>query len=99
MADRLGLPDDGHHRHVVQHGVIEAVEQVDRAGARRGHADPDLAGELGVAHRLEGGHLLVAGLDELRLGVGPAPRPEQPVDPVPGVAEDLIDAPFLESLQ
>ena len=95
----VGLPDDGQHRHMVQLGVVEAVEKMDGAGPRRGHAHTEVAGELGIAHRLEGGHLLVAGLDELRRGVGLDPRPEYPVDAVPGVGEDLVDAPCLESLQ
>ena len=51
-------------------------------GPGGGHADADPAGELGVADRLERGHLLVPGLDELRLVIGPAPGGQDPVDPV-----------------
>ena len=60
---------------------------------------PDLAGELGVAHRLEGGHLLVAGLDELGSGVGFHPGAEDPVDPIARVGKDSVDAPGPQSLQ
>ena len=95
----VGLPDDGEDRHMVQLGVIETVEQMDGAGPRSGHAHTQVAGELGVAHRFERGHLLVTRLDELRCGVGLDPRPEYPVDAVPGVGEDFIDAPCLQSLQ
>ena len=94
MADAIGLPDDGQHRHMVQLGVVEAVEQMDGARSRSGHAHTEVAGELGVAHRLEGGHLLVAGLDELWRGVGFDPRPENPVDAVSGVGEDLHRRPM-----
>ena len=93
------LADDGHDRHVVEQGVIQAVEQVDRAGARGGRAHADLARELGVSDRLEGGHLLVAGLDERRLVPGPAPGGQQPVDPVPGVREHPLDAPLPQAGQ
>ena len=64
------LADDRDDRLVVELGVVEAVEQVDRAGPGGRHADADLAGELGVRARHERGHLLVADLDEL----GPADR-------------------------
>ena len=70
----VGLADDRDHRHVVELGVVQPVEQVDRAGSRGGRADPDPAGELGVADGLERGHLLVPGLDELRLVRRPGPR-------------------------
>ena len=38
-----GLPDDRDHRDVVELGVVQAVEQVDRARARGRHADADVA--------------------------------------------------------
>src|SRR5205814_1716812 len=59
------LADDRHDRLVVELGVVEAVQQMDRSGPGRGDADADLAGELRVATRHERGHLLVARLDEL----------------------------------
>ena len=71
----LGLPDDRHHRHVVELGVVQAVEQVYRTRAAGGRAHRDLAGELGVAHRLERGHLLVPGLHELRVVPRRVPTP------------------------
>ena len=96
IALRCGLADDRHHRHMVELGVVQPVEQVDRARARgrRAHAEP--AGELGVADRLEGGHLLVPGLDEPRPVVGPPPGREQPVDAVARVAEDVLDVPLAQ---
>ncbi len=92
-----GLADDGDDGHVVEFGVVEPVEQVDRAGPGGGGADADAPGELGVAHGLEGGHLLVAALDEPRLVVGLAEGGDDAVDAVAGVAEYLFDAPFAES--
>ena len=55
---------------------------------------PHLAGELRETDCLERGHLLVPGLNELRLVLRPPPRGKQPVDPVSGIAEDLTDAPL-----
>ncbi len=66
MPNARLLTDDRHDRLVVELGVIQAVEQVDRAGAGGRQADPDLAGELGVRAGHERGHLLMADLDELR---------------------------------
>jgi hypothetical protein len=43
------LADDGDHRHAVELGVIEAVREMDRAGAGRRQTDTGLAGQLGVA--------------------------------------------------
>ncbi len=60
-------------------------------GGRRAHADP--AGELGVPDGLERGHLLVAGLDELRFVLRPPPRGQDSVDPVTGVPEDMPNVP------
>ena len=49
---RRGLADDGDDRLVIHLGVVEAVEQVDRAGAAGGHADADRAGEFRVAQAM-----------------------------------------------
>ncbi len=85
--------------HVVELGVVQAVEQVDRARARRGHADADPAGELRVADRLERAHLLVPGLDELRLVVGAAPGGEDAVDAVAREGEHVLDAPVPQPVE
>ena len=91
------LADDGDHRLVVELGVVEAVEQVDRARPRRGEADADLPGELRVAACHEGGHLLVAGLNELDSILCPRECADDAVDPVPRVAVDTANAPFVEA--
>lgn len=70
----VGLTDDGDDGHVVELGVVEAVGQMDGSGSRRSHARAGAATELGVAHRLQGAHLFVTGLDETRLIVGPSER-------------------------
>ncbi|MET3789163.1 hypothetical protein ABIC24_006859 [Methylobacterium radiotolerans] len=92
------LAGDGEQGDVVRIGVVHAGEQVRRAGAGRGEAHADLAGELGVGGGHERRHLLVADLDELEGQVVALERAEEPVDPVPGVAEDRLDAPFGEAL-
>ena len=65
-AARL-LADDRDHRLMIELGVVEAVQQVDRARAGRRQADADLARELRMAAGHERRHLLVAHLDELRV--------------------------------
>ncbi|MNH34641.1 hypothetical protein D3C79_952490 [compost metagenome] len=51
---------------------------------------------MGAGH--EGGHFLVAGLDEFNLAVGPAQRAEYTVDTVAGVAEDAPHPPLIQAL-
>ncbi len=89
----VGLSDDRHDRDVVELGVVEPVEEVNRARSGGRDTDRDLPGELRVADGLEGGHLLVPRLDERGFVVGPAPRGKQAVDAVTGIAEDDLDAP------
>ena len=89
----VGLPDDRYHGNVVQLGVVEAVEQVDRARAGRRHTHPDPAGELRVSDGFEGAHLLVPGLHEPGVVVGSTPRGEDPVDAVARVREHVLDVP------
>ena len=92
------LADDRDHRLMIELGVVEPVEQVDRSRARGRHADADLPGELRVGAGHERRHLLVAGLDEARpVGSGfAAHRAEEADDPVAGVAEDARDPPVLQ---
>jgi hypothetical protein len=80
---------------VVELGVVEAVEEMDRTRATGGHADAQLAGELGVSARHERGHLLMPYLDELGpLAVARAPkRAHQAVDAVARVPVDPVHAP------
>ena len=94
-----GLAHDRDNPYVIKFGVVEAVEQVDRAGSTGSGAHADSAGELGVAASLEGGHLLMPCLNKFRLIIGPLPGGEQAVDAVARIAEHLLDAPLAESLQ
>jgi hypothetical protein len=92
------LADDGHDRLVVELGVVEAVEQVDRARAGRRHAHADLAGELRVRAGGEGGDLLVADLGELELR-NLVEGAEQAVDAVARITVDALDAPLGEAVE
>src|SRR5437764_3301430 len=83
---------------MVELAVVEAVQQMDRAGAGGGHAHAHVAGELGVRGRGEGRYLLVAHLDELRF-LDLVEGAEQAVYPVTRVAVDLAHAPFVEAAQ
>ena len=68
VAAQLGerhLAAQREHRRVRLLGVVEAVEQVDRAGADRAHADAERARELRLRGRGERAGLLVADADPL----------------------------------
>jgi hypothetical protein len=55
---------DREHRRLVELGVVERVQQVHGAGARRGQTHAQTSRELGVRARHEGGGLLVSYLHE-----------------------------------
>ena len=88
------LADDGHDGLMVQLRVIEAVEQMNSAGAGSGQADTDLARELGVCARHECGHFFVARLDESKAVAGAIERAEDPVDAIPRIPIDARDTPL-----
>ena len=91
------LADDGDHRLMVELGVVEAVQQVDRTRSRRGEADAHLPRELCVGAGHEGRHLLVSDLDELDAILCPGEGAENAVDAVPWIAVDAPDAPLVEA--
>ena len=93
------LPHDRDDRLMVELGVVEAVQQMDRARPRSRQADPDLARELGVRTRHERRHLLVAHLNQLRIAAGTVERSEDRVDAVAWIAVDAVNVPFTEPLQ
>ena len=78
-ADQVveGVPGDRQHRLAVALGVVQAVEQVDAAGAGGRQADAEPAGVLGVAAGGEGGRLLVPHLDELDLVLAACAAPRR----------------------
>ena len=98
VAAHLGgghLAADREHRSVRLRCVVQAVEQVDRAGSDGAHADPEGAGQL----RLRGGGertgLLVTDADPAH-AVLAADRVR---DRVQGVADDAPDLPHAEVVQ
>ena len=78
------LADDRDDRLVVELGVVEAVQQVDRARARGREADADLAGELRVAAGHERGHLLVRTWMNSMRSPARSSAPMIPLMPSPG---------------
>ena len=68
-----GLAHDGHDRHVVEEGVVEPIQEMDSTRTGSGRTDTDPARELGISHRGESSHLLVAHLHELRIVIGSSP--------------------------
>jgi hypothetical protein len=85
---------DGQHRHVVELGVVQAVQQVDPARPGGGQAHAELTGGLGVRGGHECGGLLVVDEDEPDLVLVPPQALHDPVDAVAGNPEHGIDAPF-----
>ena len=55
---------DGEHRLAIQLGVVQPVEQMDRAWPGGGQADAELARVLRIRARHEGGRFFVANVDE-----------------------------------
>ena len=73
---------------LIELGVVEAVEEVNPAGAGGGDADAEPAGPLGIGAGREGGGFLVPDLDEADLVLPRAERLEDAVDSVAGESED-----------
>jgi hypothetical protein len=99
-ADQVveGVASDGQDGLAVVLGVVQAVEQVDAAGARGGHAHAQRAGVFGVATGREGRRLLVPHLHEADLVLILPQRLEEAVDPTAGEAEDHLHVPVEETL-
>ena len=93
------LADDGHHRRVVRLGVVQAVEQVDRARAGGRHAHAHLPGELGMCTGHERRQFLMARLQELHALADALERTHQAVDAVARVAEHPAHAPGMQPLE
>ena len=89
---------DGQHRHVIQLGVVEPVQQVDATWTRRGQADADLPRGLGVGGRHERGRLFVMDQHELDPVLMTAEAFHDAVDAVARKAEDGVHAPVSEPL-
>ncbi|KAG1437077.1 hypothetical protein G6F57_020400 [Rhizopus arrhizus] len=80
---------------MVQLGVVQAVKQMDGAGAGSRQAHPDLARELGMGASHERRAFFVARLDKLQFFVS-SERADQPVNPVAGIAEHALHPPFAQ---
>src|SRR3954453_8975080 len=83
---------------MIELGVIEPVEEVNRARTRCRQADADLAGILGVRAGHEGGHLLVPHLHELELLLEVGQPLIYPTEAVTRVAIHAVHAPLDHSL-
>ena len=88
------LADDRDHRLMVELGVVEPVQEVDRARPGGCQADARLARELRVRAGHERRHLLVANLDELGSPLSAPEGADDPVDAVSGIAVYALHAPL-----
>ena len=95
----IGLAGDRQDGGVVHLGVVQAVQQVDRARAAGGDANAEPPGELGVAAGGERRPFLVTDLNEPDLLAQFPQRFHEAVDPVPWDAEDRVDPPLDEPVE
>ena len=78
------LPGDGEHRHVVHARVVQASQEMRRAGAGRRNAYAEFAGKFGMGGCHERRHLFVADLNEFDLSLRTIEGAKTPLMPSPG---------------
>ena len=84
---------------MVEFGVVETVQEVDRARPGSREADADLAGPFRVRAGHERRLLFVPHLHELECILVPLERADDGIDAVPRVAVDAFDAVLGETLE
>src|SRR5437868_14117334 len=92
------LTNELNHGNVIHFGVVQSVQEMDRAWAGGRVAKPDLAGKLRMRRGHERGHLLMADLNVLHPVLGLLKRDVEASDSVAGVAVDPSQSPFGQSL-
>ncbi len=99
-ADQIvvGLTGQRDDRNLIQLGIVEPVQKMDRPGTRGRHAAAQPASVLGVGSRHESCRFLVAHLDEADLVRVLAKRFHDSVDAVARQAKDRVDAPTMDRL-
>jgi hypothetical protein len=78
------LPHERQHRLMVELGIVEAVQEVDRTRTGRRDADADLTRELRFATGHEACHFLMPNLDEVDDSIQPRKSADQSANAVPG---------------
>lgn len=94
----VGHAGDGEYRRLVDFGVVEPVQQVDRARGGGGEADPEPSSELGKSAGGHGGRFLMTHVDIADLVAMRAERLHEAVNAIAGQAEDGADAPIEQAL-
>src|SRR5438105_9285308 len=79
---------------MIELGVVQSVEQMNRARAGSGQADTDFASKLCVRAGHEGGHLFMSHLNEIDLAFGAVECAHDSVDAVAGISVDAPHAPL-----
>jgi hypothetical protein len=92
------LANDGEYGLVVHQSVIEARDQMRRAGAGRRNTDTKTSGEFGIGGCHESRHFFMARLNEFDPVMRPVERAEDTVDAVTRVSEDVANIPLLQAL-
>ncbi|SAL88412.1 hypothetical protein AWB68_08766 [Caballeronia choica] len=92
------LPGDREHRHVVHARVVQAGQEMRRAGTRSRNAHAEFAGKFGMRGCHECGHFFVACLNEFDLVLCAIERAEDAVDAVARISEDTAHAPRVKTI-
>ena len=87
-------PSDGQHRHVVELGIVESVQEMDAARTRGSQAYPQPSRELGVTAGHKGGCLFMAHLNKSNFLLVGSKRLHDPVDAVPRESKNDFNAPI-----
>ncbi len=93
------LADERHHRLMIHLGVVQAVQQMDRARPGSSQTDTDFSGEFCMGASHEGRQLLMSRLHELDSGFGTAEGADDAVDAVTRITVDSSDAPGFQAFQ
>src|SRR5690606_17166421 len=92
------LSHDRYDRRAVHASIVQAIQQVDGAGAGRSHAHAHLPRELGMCAGHESGHLLMSRLDKSDAILEAIQRAENAVNAVTGVTVNARDPPFVQPI-
>ena len=92
------LPNQCHHRHMVELGVVETVEEMNGTGTGGCEAKTGLPGEFRVRRCHEGRHFLVADLYVFHKSFGLFQGYIETADTVTRIAIDAFKAPFRQTL-
>src|SRR5690606_21334058 len=91
--------DDGHNGLVIQHGIVQTVQQMDSARPGRCEAYSHFASKFGVTTGHKGSHLFMPRLDEIYLIFYFSQSAHYPVDTIARISINTFYAPCGQARQ